>query len=129
MRRSPRSRWVIETLTVAVLAAVPAQFATVSLLATVARSAIATGVVLTAGAQVAGVLGVVGVTGVVTGAAGVSGVAVRVRVYSSLFGEPVPALFTTPLVAAATSASRTCCGVAAGWPARYSAAAPVTSGV
>src|SRR4051794_35091223 len=116
MRRSPRSRWVIETLTVAVLAAVPAQFATVSLLATVARSAIATGVVLTAGAQVAGVigvvgvtgvvLGVVGVTGVVTGAAGVSGVAVRVRVYSSLFGEPVPALFTTPLVAAATSASR-----------------------
>ena len=50
-------------------------------------------------------------------------------VYSSLFGEPVPALVTLPVVASATMASRTWVGVSAGLFARYSAATPATCGV
>ena len=48
---------------------------------------------------------------------------------SSLFGEPVPGLVMTPLVALLTSESRTCCGVNDGFCASTSAAAPVTCGV
>ena len=50
-------------------------------------------------------------------------------VKSSLFGERLPGLVTTLLVAAFTRPSRTCCGVAAGLAARNSAAAPATCGV
>src|SRR5690242_8809845 len=50
-------------------------------------------------------------------------------VNSSLFGEPVPGLVTTPEVALATRALDTVAGVAVGLAARYSAAAPATCGV
>src|SRR4029453_8313744 len=43
---------------------------------------------------------------------------------SSLFGEPVPGLATTPLVALFTRKSRTCCGVQDGLADTTSAAAP-----
>lgn len=49
--------------------------------------------------------------------------------YSRRFGEPVPGLPTTPVVAAVVSAEETCAGVAVLFAARYSAAAPVTCGV
>src|SRR5262249_31992209 len=48
---------------------------------------------------------------------------------SSRFGEPVPGLVTTPVVALLTSESRTCCGVNDGFWASTRAAAPVTCGV
>src|SRR6266508_4322951 len=47
----------------------------------------------------------------------------------SLFGEPVPGLTTTPLVALLTRKSRTCCGVKPGLAAATRAAAPATCGV
>ena len=50
-------------------------------------------------------------------------------VNSSLFGEPGPGLITLPLVASATSLSRTCCGVNVGLPDSTRAAAPTTCGV
>src|SRR4051794_18301459 len=50
-------------------------------------------------------------------------------VYSSLFGEPVPADLTTPLSALVTSASRTWAGVQAGWAPSTSATAPATCGL
>lgn len=46
-----------------------------------------------------------------------------------MFGEPEPGLPTTPGVPLATMASRTCCGDADGFAARYSAATPATCGV
>src|SRR4051812_34436917 len=49
--------------------------------------------------------------------------------YSSLFGEPLPGLLTTPADALEVSALATCAGVAEGLAARYSAAEPVTCGV
>lgn len=48
---------------------------------------------------------------------------------SSLFGEPVPGLVTTPLVALATSAVATWAGVSVRWSASQRAAAPTTCGV
>src|SRR6266508_531530 len=48
---------------------------------------------------------------------------------SSRFGEPVPGLPTTPVVASATIRSRTCCGVRLGLPPRINAATPATCGV
>ena len=48
---------------------------------------------------------------------------------SNLFGEPVPGLLMTPLVALLTSESRTCCGVKVGFWASTRAAAPATCGV
>ena len=46
-----------------------------------------------------------------------------------MFGVPADALLILPGVAALVSASTTAAGVAVGWPARYSAAAPTTCGV
>src|SRR3982074_174586 len=63
------------------------------------------------------------------GGGGGGGGVVLEPVYSSTFGEPVPASVTLFLLPALTSASRTCCGVADGLVARYSAAAPTTCGV
>ena len=50
-------------------------------------------------------------------------------VKSSLFGDPVPAPETTPLVALVTSAFATEDGLAFGLSDRYSAATPTTCGV
>ena len=49
--------------------------------------------------------------------------------FSSLFGEPVPGLVTTPEVAPFTRAVATWAGVEEVWPERYTAAAPATCGV
>src|SRR5262245_6082001 len=106
------------TSTFVVADALPAQPATVTLLSTVARSAMAMSVSFVTGAQAPAVGVGVGV-GVGFGA----GVSVDAPVNSSLFGEPLPTLVTLPAVAAPTSASRTCCGLAAGCVARYRAAA------
>lgn len=50
-------------------------------------------------------------------------------VYRSRLGDPVPALVTTPVVAAEVSALATWAGVYVGCAARISAAAPTTCGV
>ena len=50
-------------------------------------------------------------------------------VYSNRFGEPVPGLVILFGVALAFIAAWTAAGVAAGWSARYRAAAPTTCGV
>jgi hypothetical protein len=50
-------------------------------------------------------------------------------VKSSRFGDPLPPLFTTPVVALLASAAATVAGKAVGFPSRYSAAAPTTCGV
>src|SRR3954449_3770799 len=71
-----------------------------------------------------------GVGAVVTGGVGVGVVSpVPGLVYSRRFGEPVPALVTTPLVAWPVSAEATVAGDAPGLVCRYRAAAPVTCGV
>src|SRR5439155_4196684 len=48
---------------------------------------------------------------------------------SRAFGEPVPGLFTTPMVALLTSALPTCAGVKDGFAASTRAESPVTCGV
>src|SRR5688572_20965159 len=57
---------------------------------------------------------------------GGGGGVVPVVVNSSRFGEPVPGLPTTPVVAPVTSAFATCAGVRPVLPASTSAAAPAT---
>src|SRR6266571_3726482 len=49
-------------------------------------------------------------------------------VYRSRFGDPVPMLASTPLVALLVKARATSAGEAAGFVSRYSAAAPATWG-
>src|SRR5690348_7590652 len=53
----------------------------------------------------------------------------RPMVNSSRFGEPEPGLVMWPVVALAIRALCTVAGLAVGWLARYSAAAPATCGV
>ena len=55
-------------------------------------------------------------------------VEVAKREYRRRFGEPVPALVTTPVVAIDVSAVATAAGVLAGFASRYNAAAPATCG-
>src|SRR3954447_11695375 len=114
MARSPRSRWLMLTTTFVLVDALPLQFFTVRWLLTVARSAITTSAMFVTIPHVA--------------AMGVAAAA-RFVTFSSLFGEPVPALVTLPVRALATRASRTRAGVAVGLADRYRAAAPVTCGV
>src|SRR5688572_20749487 len=62
------------------------------------------------------------------GGGGGGGGVVPVPVKSSRFGEPLPGLPTTPVVAALVSALVTCAAVNDGFAARTSAAAPATCG-
>ena len=64
----------------------------------------------------------------VTDGGGWGGAAPLGAVYRSRFGDPVPMLASTPLVALLVKARATAAGEAAGLVWRYSAAAPATWG-
>src|SRR5262245_24243440 len=107
--------WTIDTATVDPLLALPAQSAMVIGLLTVELSLIAKSVALVDAAQLP------------LDGGGSFG---SVPVYSSLFGVLAsPGLVILFTVALSVSAVPTCAGVASGWSARYSAAAPATCGV